>query len=86
MIENPSYRLKITGYTDKEEAQEAKEDPNYDSVSRDRAYVAIDYLASKGVDKSRMDAFGLGDTSPASSGNTPLSKAKNRRVEFILLK
>jgi outer membrane protein OmpA-like peptidoglycan-associated protein len=86
MIENPSYRLKITGYTDKEEAQEAKEDPNYDSVSRDRAYVAIDYIASKGVDKSRMDAFGLGDTSPASSGNTPLSKAKNRRVEFILLK
>ena len=84
--ENPSFRIKITGYTDKEEAKEAKEDPNFDNLARDRAYKAVDYLASKRVDKGRIDAFGLGDSSPASSGNTPLSKAKNRRVEFILIK
>jgi outer membrane protein OmpA-like peptidoglycan-associated protein len=86
MNENPSYRLKVNGFTDKEEADEAKEDPNFDNLSRSRAYVAVDYLASKGVDKSRIEVFGLSDTNPASSGNTPLSKAKNRRVEFILLK
>jgi outer membrane protein OmpA-like peptidoglycan-associated protein len=86
MEENPSYRLKVSGFTDKEEAAEAKEDPNYDNVSRDRAYKAIDYLASKGISKSRLDAYGLGDSSPASLGNTPLAKAKNRRVEFVLIK
>jgi OOP family OmpA-OmpF porin len=83
---NPSYRLKITGFTDKEEAEEAKEDPNYDNVSRDRAYKAIDYLASKGISKSRLEAYGLGDSSPASLGKTPLAMAKNRRVEFVLIK
>ena len=86
MKKNPSYKLKITGYTDKEEAEEAKEDPNYDNVSQDRAYEALNYLASKGVEKSRCEVIGLGDSTPASSGNTPLSKAKNRRVEFILIK
>jgi len=86
MEENPSYKLKVTGYTDKEEATEAKEDPNFDNLSRDRAYLVVDYLSSKGISKDRLQVFGLGDSSPASTGNTPLSKAKNRRVEFILLK
>lgn len=85
MEENPSYKLKVTGYTDKEEATEAKEDPTLDNLSRDRAYLVVDYLAKKGISKDRLEVYGLGDSSPASSGNTPLSKAKNRRVEFILL-
>lgn len=84
--ENPSYRVKVTGFTDNEEADEAKEDPNFDNLSRDRAYKAVDYLSSKGIDKSRLDVYGLGDSSPASAGKTPLSLAKNRRVEFLLIK
>jgi outer membrane protein OmpA-like peptidoglycan-associated protein len=80
--ENPSYKIKISGFTDHEEA---KEDPIYDNLSRDRAYAVLDYLASKGISKERCGVYGLGDSSPASEGKTPLSLAKNRRVEFILM-
>ena len=85
MEENPSYKLKITGYTDDEEAAEAKVDPTLDNLSRDRGYLVIDYLSKKGISKDRLEVYGLGASSPASTGKTPLSKAKNRRVEFILL-
>ncbi len=85
MEENPSYKLKISGFTDTEEAKEAKEDPNFDNLSRDRAYGVLDYLASKGISKDRCSVYGLGDSSLASAGKTPLSQAKNRRVEFILI-
>jgi len=83
--ENPSYSIKISGFTDKEEAKEAKEDLNYDELSRDRAYAVLDYLASKGISKDRCSVYGLNDSSPTSSGKTPLSFAKNRRVEFVLI-
>jgi len=83
--ENPNYRIKIAGYTDSDEAEEAKEEPQLEKLSRDRAYFAVDYLANKGIDKSRFDVYGLGDKNPASSGKTPLSKAKNRRVVFMLV-
>ena len=85
MEENPSYELKISGFTDKEEAKEATEDINYENLSRDRAYAVLDYLASKGISKERCSVYGLNDSSPASDGKTPLSLAKNRRVEFVLM-
>ena len=69
MEENPSLRLKVTGFTDNEEAKEAKEDPNFDNVSKDRAYKVMDYLASKGIAKNRFEVYRLGDSSPASAGS-----------------
>jgi len=85
MEENPILRMKITGHTDTEEAGELGDDVASKDYSRERAYQALDYLAKKGIKKSRFDVYGDGATSPASSGKTPLSKAKNRRIEFKLI-
>lgn len=85
MEKNENYRVQITGHADSEEEIELGGDEAVKDFSRERAYAALDYLAKKGIKKSRFDVYGLGDSSRASSGNTPLSKAKNRRVEFELI-
>ena len=85
MEKNETYRVKITGHADSEEAIEYGGSEEVKAFSRERAYAALDYLSDKGIEKNRFDVYGLGDTSRASSGNTPLSKAKNRRVEFELI-
>ncbi|RLD27782.1 MAG: hypothetical protein DRI54_00450 [Bacteroidetes bacterium] len=85
MEKDESYRVKITGHADSEEAIEYGGSEEVKEFSRERAFAALDYLSDKGIEKNRFDVYGLGDTSRASSGNTPLSKAKNRRVEFELI-
>ncbi len=85
MEKNEAYRVKITGHADSEEAIELGGNEAVKDFSRERAYAALDYLSKKGIKKSRFDVYGLGDSVRASRGNSPLSKAKNRRVEFELI-
>ena len=85
MEKDEAYRVRISGHADNEEEIELGGNDAVKDFSRERAYTALDYLAKKGIKKSRFDVYGLGDSSRASSGNTPLSKAKNRRVEFELI-
>lgn len=85
MEKDESYRVEITGHADSEEAIELGGNDAVKDFSRERAYEALDYLANKGIKKSRFDVYGLGDSSRASGGSSPLSKAKNRRVEFKLI-
>lgn len=48
-----------------------------------RALAAKDYLASKGIDESRMKTVSYGEDKPADAGHSPEAWAKNRRDEFI---
>jgi outer membrane protein OmpA-like peptidoglycan-associated protein len=45
-----------------------------------------DYLVSKGVDASRLEAKGLGPDRPAESNKTAAGREANRRVEFVIAK
>ena len=36
-----------------------------------------------GIDKSRLETDGKGETAPAAPNTTPEGKANNRRVEFV---
>lgn len=54
------------------------------SLSQRRAEAAADYLASRGVDRSRIKSVGYGETRLKSGGNPDLYGA-DRRVEFLLL-
>ncbi|MEJ7674300.1 MAG: OmpA family protein [Chitinophagaceae bacterium] len=36
-----------------------------------------------GIDASRLQTDGMGETQPVDKNNTPEGKANNRRVEFI---
>jgi len=75
LVRNPALRLSVEGHTDNH-GDSAK---NL-ILSKERARVVADYLASKGVAAERIKSEGYGDTRPLqtiASGNV-----KNRRVEF----
>ena len=76
MSANPSTRMIIVGHTDNV-GDPAK---NLD-LSRRRAEAVRDYIASKGgIDPSRFDVTGAGDTQPVADNNTPEGRAANRRI------
>lgn len=54
-------------------------------LSIERAQSAADYLIAAGVAANRMDVKGFAETQPIATNATPEGKAKNRRVEFVLI-
>ena len=75
--DNPSLKLKIDGHTDNTGA----EDYNM-SLSDKRAASVREYLVSKGVDGSRMESEGFGESMPVADNNTSAGRQQNRRVEM----
>jgi len=79
--ENPSVKVKIVGHTD----SDGDDALNLD-LSKRRAESVKSELSSRfGIDASRMQAEGAGESKPVASNDTPANKAMNRRVEFIKL-
>lgn len=55
-------------------------------LSDRRAKAVLDYLVGKGINRKRLRSQGFGFDRPITSNKTPLGRAKNRRVEFRLVK
>jgi OmpA-OmpF porin, OOP family len=51
-------------------------------LSEKRAKAVMDYLISKGIDKSRLSAKGYGETKPTESNDTEEGRQANRRVQI----
>lgn len=79
--ENPGVRVRIVGYTDSDGADAA----NLDLSKRRGAAVKNELVKSFGIDALRLESDGLGETKPVAPNDSPVSKALNRRVEFIKL-
>ena len=54
-------------------------------LSEQRANTVRDYLASKGLDASKVETKGMGDTMPIADNDTKEGRAQNRRVEILVL-
>jgi len=79
--DNPTVRVKIVGHTD----TDGNEKSNLDLSKRRVASIKNSLTSEFGIDASRMETDGKGQTQPISDNNTTEGKANNRRVEFIKL-
>lgn len=80
MARKTSFKLQIDGHTDNVGSAALNK-----KISQNRANAAMNYLVSKGVDKTRITAKGFGKDKPVTTNATPEGRAKNRRVEFTIV-
>lgn len=73
-------KVRIDGHTD------GRGKPGYNRrLSQRRAEAVLRYLVGAGIDTSRLKARGFGAIRPIVSNDTAPNRAKNRRVEFVVL-
>ncbi|MEM9861063.1 MAG: OmpA family protein [Myxococcota bacterium] len=80
LLRNPDIRrIEIQGHTDNRGRSNANM-----TLSQNRADAVRTWLINHGVDASRMESRGYGDTNPLVPNITPSNRARNRRVQFII--
>lgn len=75
--DNPGIELEIVGHCDDIEALENIE------IAEDRARTVMSYLMKQGIKNLKFSS--AGNSQPVSTGNTEEERAKNRRVEAIVI-
>lgn len=55
------------------------------ALSERRATSVAEYLASRGVERERLETLGYGETQPVASNDTEDGRAQNRRVEIKIV-
>jgi outer membrane protein OmpA-like peptidoglycan-associated protein len=79
-INFPATRVEITGHAD------SRGDEGYNQqLSLDRASSVGNYLVSRGVAMQRVYAYGAGENQPVATNDTEVGRARNRRVEILLI-
>ncbi|MDG5491177.1 OmpA family protein [Psychroserpens sp. SPM9] len=84
MNDYPNMSIKVRSHTD------SKGTASYNlNLSEKRAQATVQYLISKGIDKARLSAEGIGSQEPkidCKSNCTDEEDAQNRRSEFLIIK
>ncbi|MDR0710937.1 MAG: OmpA family protein [Prevotellaceae bacterium] len=77
----PNVRIKISGHTDNtgNKATNLK-------LSKERARSVANFLTNKGINPTRLEIEGCGQTQPITTNATEAGRALNRRVEFKVIK
>lgn len=74
-------RLRIEGHTDNVGVAESNQQLSQQRAESVKAYLQAEY----GIDPSRLEAEGKGQTAPAASNDTAEGRQSNRRVELVRL-
>ncbi|MCC6461807.1 MAG: OmpA family protein [Saprospiraceae bacterium] len=77
----PNYKVNVSGHTDSQGP-----DKKNLALSDRRANRCVEKLVELGIEKERLTAKGFGERKPIASNKTAKGKAKNRRVEFELVR
>lgn len=80
MKEYAPLKLQVSGHTDS-----VGSDKYNVKLSQKRAKSVLDYLVSKGINKSRIISIGFGESKPVATNKTDAGRQQNRRVEIKLL-
>ena len=78
MKDHPEINFSIEGHTDSDGEESFNQ-----ALSEKRADAVKVLLVDLGIDESRLQTKGHGESTPVDSNSTPEGKANNRRVEFI---
>ena len=73
-------RLRVEGYTDNRGTPEYNLDLSYR-----RARAVVEYLATRGVERGRLEFAGYGREHPVADNASPEGQSLNRRVEFTIV-
>lgn len=79
MVQYPDTNINVYGHTDSKGTDEYNL-----TLSQKRANSVIDYLVSKGIARTRLNAMGMGEKDPIATNETEAGRAQNRRVEFAI--
>lgn len=83
---NPSWKLRVVGHSDEDEFNEGKINPRYRGLGEKRADQVIVKFGEMGIGASRLVVDTMENSDPASTRDTDISRAQNRRVTFELIK
>lgn len=75
----PDTDIEIIGHTD-----DKGSDSYNQQLSEGRANSVASFLKSNGIDASRINTKGMGETDPKVSNDSDANRAENRRVEFVI--
>lgn len=81
LLENPDLVIEIGGHTDS-----LGDKDRLMKLSRLRMEAVRSYLINKGISGKRLEGKAYGGTKPLNNNETPEEQARNRRVEFKVLK
>lgn len=81
LTDNPNVKIKIVGHTD----SDGDDKSNLDLSKRRSASVKTVLVKEFGIDESRIETDGKGESEPIAKNDSSVNKALNRRVEFIKL-
>lgn len=81
LIANPQVtKIEIQGHTD----DQGSEEHNLE-LSQSRADAVKEFMVDLGVEADRLESVGYGESYPISTNATEAGRARNRRVEFLIL-
>jgi OOP family OmpA-OmpF porin len=73
-------QVRVEGHTDDTGPRDVNQ-----RLSEQRAQTVRAYLIGRGVESNRLQAVGYGSSRPKVEGTTEADRAKNRRVEFVVV-
>lgn len=77
-----NWTVDVIGHCDNDEVAEGKINPRFANTGRKRAEQVKRYLVSQGVSEGQLNVVGSENSDPASTKDSELARAKNRRVTF----
>ena len=80
LTDNPKIKIKIGGHTDN-----VGSDAYNQQLSEKRAKAVVDWLIQHGIDASRLQYQGYGESAPIATNETEEGRQLNRRTEFEII-